>query len=62
MVEAEFVKRVDVIMPNDEIVSIDVFIDPGTKKVFGLDTGYLDEAELTEIVSPFNRHIKLKVS
>ena len=63
MIEAEFVKRVDVAMPDEDIKSLDIFIDPSTGYVFALDAEYLDKASSpVEIQSPFSRKFKVRIS
>ena len=62
MINAEFVKVVDVNMPNDDLRSLDVYIDPSTGRLFGLDSDFTDAQEEATIVSPFNKHAEIKVN
>lgn len=58
---AEYVKTVEVAMPDDSINFLEVYIDPRTKKLFGIASEFVEASPGVEVTSPFNKHVKLEL-
>ena len=60
MLEASFVKSLDVSVPEGPSLTIDIFKDPRTGRYFGVESDYIDTSETVVVSSPYN-HMKLNV-
>lgn len=61
---AEYLKRLEVGLPDGDIAYMDVYRDPSTERVFGIDVEYIEEFPpgSAKIVSPFNKYMILELT
>lgn len=62
-VEAIFIKEITVVDPDSKSdVEVEIWKDPVTGGIFGIDASFLESLEINVIVSPFDRKVRLRLS
>lgn len=62
-VEGVFIKKVLVIDPDSKgEVEVEIWKDPVTGGIFGIDASFLEHTDRKFIVSPFGKNVTLRLS
>jgi len=56
---AEYIKEVGVTLPDGDTISLEIYMDPRTRRFFGIEVDFVEGGR--EITSPFNPRFKLKL-